>query len=68
MARQTHGDVEYNIRLDMLTVGDVIWTPYTGHRVHCEFHESFLYSSYIWWEALVARHCLERCPRHYGYV
>lgn len=59
------GLVEYMRRLDVLTVDDAIWTPYTGHIVHREFDDSSLYSGFMRWETLVARHLSERCLRQY---
>lgn len=47
-----------------LTVGDVIWTPYTGHVVDKgdkEFDDAILFSSYLRWDELMARHLPERC-------
>ncbi|XP_058734119.1 protein MAIN-LIKE 2-like [Vicia villosa] len=69
-ARKSHPSsfVEYTRRLDALRLVDVIWTPYRDHRIHHEFDESYLYSSNMRWETLVARHLPERCLQHYKYV
>lgn len=66
-SRQSHpgGVVEYKRRLDVLNVDDVIWIPYTDHKVHSESEESSLYSGYMWWETMVVGHLLERCLRQY---
>lgn len=56
------------MRLDTLTVDDVVWTPYTTHWVHHAFNYASLYSGHIRWETAVARHFLERYLRQYGYV
>ncbi|XP_058734096.1 uncharacterized protein LOC131605803 [Vicia villosa] len=55
-------------RLDALRLVDVIWTPYRYHMIHREFDESYLYSSHMRWETLVARHLPERCLQHYEYI
>ncbi|XP_050918469.1 uncharacterized protein LOC127135886 [Lathyrus oleraceus] len=64
----SRGVVEYMRRLDALTIDDVIWTSYTDHRVQCEFDFSSLYSCYMRWKTMVARHLPKRCLRQYGYV
>ncbi|CAL5188455.1 unnamed protein product [Lathyrus oleraceus] len=64
-ARQAHpgGVAKYKRRLDTLIVYDVIWTPYTGDKIHLKFEESSLYSGYMRWETMIARHLPERCLR-----
>lgn len=47
MQEDPGGVTEYKRRLDMMTVEDFIWTSYTYHKVHREFDESSLISSYM---------------------
>lgn len=65
------GFVKYKKMIDTLNIDEFIWTPYTDHivdRWDDEFDGAILFSSYLCWERLMARHLSERCLRNYGYV
>lgn len=54
--------------INTVTVDDIIRTPYTCHRMDEEVDGAILFSGYLRWEELVARHLPERYLPQYGYV
>lgn len=59
---------EYRWRINILTLDNVIWTPYAYHKVHREFDNTTIFLSYLQWECFVARYLSERCMCLFMYV
>jgi hypothetical protein len=70
-SRVSHlGLQERRVMLDELTLEDIIWTPFEGHRAHRPLDERALYSGFIRtpFGGSVRRHMPERVMRQMGYI